>query len=134
MRLLALPVAALALIGSAEPADTGEASPLTTSPQAAPIPGLTTPDQYARILELRGEGENCRDRIMQVREDMGLPPLMERQPASPDNPHLIYAVDRRQDGCSVMVMMGNRNDIRPLPEAAEGPIRMIPAEDSATPE
>lgn len=73
----------------------------------------------------------CRDKIEQARAANGQPPLFEREPASPNKPYRIYAVDRRQDGCSVMVIMGNPNDIRPLPERAEGPtFVLIPAADA----
>ncbi|MEM1050861.1 MAG: hypothetical protein AAGI28_02085 [Pseudomonadota bacterium] len=70
----------------------------------------------------RTEPDDCLDRITQARELSGQELLLERQPASPEKPYAIYAVHREQDGCSVMVMMGNRNDIRALPlAAAEGP-------------
>ncbi|WP_298466412.1 hypothetical protein [uncultured Erythrobacter sp.] len=72
--------------------------------------------------------QDCRDRISKAREALGLPPQLDREPASPDKPHLIYAVDRRQDGCSVMVMKGNRDDIRQLPLPPRGPFLRIPAE------
>ena len=62
-----------------------------------------------------GFRENCRDRIELVREERGLPKL-ERDSASPDEALLIAAVDKRVDGCSVMVMRHDTSDIRPLPE------------------
>ena len=74
------------------------------------------------------EDRSCRDRITYARQRLGQPPLLERQPASPDKPHLIYAVDRREDGCSVMVMKGDPDDIRPLPLPSDRPFLMIPAE------
>ena len=73
-----------------------------------------------------GFRENCRDRIELVREERGLPKL-ERDSASPDEALLIAAVDKRVDGCSVMVMRHDTSDIRPLPEFMEGPAQLRPA-------
>jgi hypothetical protein len=115
MRPIALPLAALALTAANAPqivdaeADVPDADLSATSAEAL--------DQAT-----------CRDRITHAREASGQPPLLQRQPASPDKPHGIYAVDRQQDGCSVMVMMGDRSDIRPLPAPVEGPVRIIPVE------
>ena len=73
-----------------------------------------------------GFRENCRDRIELVREERGLPKL-ERDSASPDEALLIAAVDKRVDGCAVMVMRHDTSDIRPLPEFKEGPAQLRPA-------
>ena len=73
-----------------------------------------------------GFRENCRDRIELVREERGLPKL-ERDSASHDEALLIAAVDKRVDGCSVMVMRHDTSDIRPLPEFKEGPAQLRPA-------
>ena len=78
-----------------------------------------------RLRELP-DADECTDRITEAREDAGLP-LLRREPASPDKPLAIYAVDRRQDGCSAMVMMGNPDDIRPLPLPSETRASVIPA-------
>lgn len=77
------------------------------------------------LAELLSAG--CRDTINKARGELGQPPLLNREPASPDKPHHIYAVDRREGGCSVMVMKGSPDDIRPLPAPMEGPLKM-PAE------
>jgi hypothetical protein len=90
----------------------------TTTPEQ-PSPDFTAPERA----ELR---ENCRDRIVLVREELGLPKL-ERDTASPDEPLLIAAVDKRIDGCAVMVMHGNTSDVRPLPEFQKGPGQLMPA-------
>ena len=111
MQPFALPLAALALLGAA---DTPPAPP--ADPQTAPAePRPVTPSDA-----------ECRDRITHAREAAGKPPLLERGPASPDKPYLIYAVDRRQDGCAVMVMKGDPADIRPLPARPDGAARIIP--------
>lgn len=70
--------------------------------------------------------EQCRETIRRVRADTGQPALRRETP-DPDNPLLIAAVDRRIDGCAVMVMRQDNGDIRPLPTPAEGPVRLIPA-------
>jgi len=64
----------------------------------------------------------CNARIQQAREARGFPKL-QRDEVSPDKPLMILAVDKRIDGCSVMVMAYNANDIRPVP--AEGKLRVI---------
>ena len=113
MRLIALPLAALALIGAAE---------------AAPPVAVAGPE--ASIRELRPfsrSDEQCRDRINLARDSAGKRPLLDREPASPDKPHRIYAVDKRIDGCAVMVMHGDVSDVRPLPARSEGVLRLMPA-------
>jgi len=57
----------------------------------------------------------CRDRIHQAREELGLPEL-DREPATGDEAMAIWAVDRREDGCAVLVAMGDPEDIRPIPK------------------
>lgn len=121
---LALPVAALA---NGEPAS----DPPAAAPQAAPgmsldMPSYETPAQkWGSAADAKPTLENCRDRIREVRDETGLPKLEPVTPA----PEVIYAVDRRQDGCSVLVVKGNPNDIRPLPETQNGPLfRPIPAD------
>ncbi|MBI1401633.1 MAG: hypothetical protein GC147_00275 [Porphyrobacter sp.] len=108
MHVLSLPVVALALLGAAAPA------PPAPQPRAA----------TREIAPLAPAPEICRDRITQVREAAGKPAL-DRTPASPDRAHRIYAVDKRIDGCAVMVMHGDVSDIRPLPAPPAGPPRMM---------
>jgi hypothetical protein len=91
---------------------------------AATIPEQPSPDFTAP--ERAEPRENCRDRIVLVREERGLPKL-ERDTASPDEPLMIAAVDKRIDGCAVMVMHGNTSDVRPLPEFQEGQGQLMPA-------
>jgi hypothetical protein len=91
----------------------------TTAAQTAPDFDLDKPQEYE-------PGKNCRDHIMLVREERGLPKL-ERDTASPDEALIIAAVDKRIDGCAVMMMRGNTSDVRPLPEFQEGPGQLTPA-------
>ncbi|MEE4315802.1 MAG: hypothetical protein V2I74_02355, partial [Erythrobacter sp.] len=110
MRLIALPIAALALIAAKD----------TPAP-----PAMSEPEATMRELYLHNPAEAyCRDRITKAREDAGKPPLIDREPASPGKPYHIYAVDKRIDGCAVMVMHGDVTDIRPTPERPDGPIRL----------
>jgi hypothetical protein len=113
MQPIVLPLAALALLGAAEPP--------APQPPAEPVPAIR------EVVSIPPPAEHCRDRITHAREASGLPPLMDRGPASADNPYLIYAVDKRVDGCAVMVMKGNVKDIRPLPPRPEGPVLLLPA-------
>ena len=56
-------------------------------------------------------------------------PLLRRGPNTPDSePLAIYAVDRREDGCSVMVIMGDPTDVRPLPSFSANDHRWMPAD------
>ncbi|MEE4206769.1 MAG: hypothetical protein V2I39_10780 [Erythrobacter sp.] len=102
MRLIALPLAALALIGADEP-PAGGTDAETSAPKAEAL-----------------DRKTCRDRINHARAAAGQPRLLHRGPARPDDPVMIYAVDQRQDGCAVMVVKGDPADIRPLPERPEG--------------
>jgi hypothetical protein len=111
MRTLILGIATVTLIAADEPQAT-EGQRVQTTPEVK--------------LSARSP-EFCRDRITMAREAAGQPPLLDREPASPDKPHRIYAVDKRIDGCSVMVAMGNPDDIRPLPAPSEGTVIMMPA-------
>ena len=83
---------------------TTAAAPQTVPVAPAPGAGLAPPPSTAV----------CRDRIQEVRDERGLPQL-ERGTASPAEPLFIAAVDKRIDGCSVLVMRNNTSDIRPLP-------------------
>ena len=78
-----------------------------------PMPGAMTTrtDQKAA----------CRDRIELVRQERGLPKL-QRDTASRDEPLFIAAVDKRIDGCSVLVMREDLTDVRPLPAPTSGPL------------
>lgn len=66
----------------------------------------------------------CRERIQQARAAAGQPRL-DRSPASADKPILHYAVDRRIDGCGVLVPVGDPAGMLPPPEP--GPPVVLPA-------
>ena len=131
MRAIFVPALAFALIGAGEPPHSALDNPAYSTPPGA---WRTMEDATARTRAALPEIDEaalqaCRDAIQQAREASGQPPLLDREPASPEKPLAIHAVDRRQDTCSVLVMMGNREDIRPLPAPAEGPMyEAIPVE------
>ncbi len=129
MNAMMLPLLGAALLGSGSV--DGLPSPSLSIPinPTSKAPAVRSAEEL--IARVRGvNAVECQDRIHRARAAAGLP-LLKREPASPDKPHLIYAVDRRQDGCGVMVMMGNPDDIRPLPEPFEDQGRglLIPAGD-----
>jgi hypothetical protein len=103
-----------------------------TGAKAAEAPVVPAQPQsgMSELGPLSPSPEQCRDRITQTRESAGKPSLLDRGPASPDRPHRIYAVDKRIDGCAVMVMHGDVTDIRPLPARPEGPLLLMPARAS----
>ena len=125
MRRLAILIAPVALVGTTEPEIAIDpASPFDNPAFETPeTPWEKMPDAPAP------DSGFCADRVREARASAGLP-AMDRRTASPERPELIYAVDHRRDGCGVLVMHGNSEDIRPVPEAGnEGGI--IPAEAGA---
>ncbi|MCK0128409.1 hypothetical protein [Erythrobacter sp. F6033] len=66
----------------------------------------------------------CQDSLStaqdQAQESVELPSVKPEK-ISPDKPHLIYAVDHRQNGCSMMVMKSIPGGIRPLPDKPATP-------------
>ena len=113
MHPITLPLAALALVTAAEAPRTADLAPQAQA--ATPLAQTFAPFDRP-----------CRDVITQAQQQAGKPPLLDREPASPDKPYHIYAVDRREAGCSVMVIAGNPADIRPLPAPPDGPMRVMP--------
>jgi hypothetical protein len=86
------------------------------------VDGPALPDASPMIAQERS-GAVCRDRVQEVRRELGKPAL--DRGASPQEPLLIAAVDKRIGGCSVLVMRNDTSDIRPLPEAGEH--RLMPS-------
>jgi hypothetical protein len=92
------------------------------TPPTAVVPHGTPPPVSPHQGDQAADASNnraCRDRIERVRHERRLPKL-DREKAS-DVPLLIAAVDERIDGCSVLVMRDNINDIRPLPQSDDAP-------------
>ena len=95
---------------------TGAAAPPTV--RVLPAPSSSAPQAIPD-----GASPVCRERIQEVRRELGKPELQRDAP--PQEPLLIAAVDKRIGGCSVLVMRNDTSDIRPLPE--QGEARMMPA-------
>jgi len=133
---LVLTVSATAAQPTASPFDRGPLMTAEDAPRGAPMvkrmpaPAPRATPTMREIQAPPGPGEAvCRDRIEEVRNGRGLPKL-DRKAASPDDGLLIAAVDKRIDGCSVMVMRNDTSDIRPLPTAPDGPpsVQRIPSQ------
>ncbi len=136
MRFLVLPILAFPLMANeAPPAVSSLDNPAYSDPARewatigdAQGQSAATREQASLMDQIRSQ--RCRDIISKAREDAGLAPLLKREPASPDKPLMVYAVDRREQDCSVMVMKGNPDDIRPLPAPTDGPLlQPVPATD-----
>ncbi|NVD43781.1 hypothetical protein [Qipengyuania atrilutea] len=99
---------------------------------ALPFPEMPDAENDAHAFEPRPQAESnseeqhCERTIEQVRAERNLP-LLRREPASPDKPYLLSAVDKTIDGCPVLVMHSDKSDVRPVPETANEPIGLIPA-------
>lgn len=70
---------------------------------------------WKTVEEAVSDAAVCRDRLHLAREQMGQPPL-RREPVTGEESVLIWAVDRREDGCAVLVAKGDPDDIRPIPQ------------------
>jgi hypothetical protein len=115
MRRILLPFCALAAIGASASA----------TPDAV-MPGYTQPAQRWPNVEQTRSERLCADRIEQVRDATG-EPMLDRAPASSETPMLIAAVDKRIDGCAVLQMKDDVNDLRPVPVPRETPVVLKPA-------
>lgn len=93
MHQFALPLV-IALLGATD-----------TPPAPQPIT-IAAPEAAGR--ELRPDfaaGNTCRDEKLPTADNPGRQPRFERGPATADMGQYIYAVDRRIDGCSVVLAM-----------------------------
>lgn len=121
MRTIVLAIASMALTGATEPeAIATDATSFDNPAFAAP------PRPWTSVPELDPDTSRlCADVIREARDNAGLPQL-DRRTASPENPELVWAVDHRRDGCGVLVMRGNPDDIRPVPKPSEN-VTIMPA-------
>lgn len=87
-------------------------------------PAYREPAQPWTSVDQAERARDCRDRIEKVRAAAGKPEL-ERGPADPDKPLLMYAVDKRLDNCGVIVPVADPTDLRQSPEP--GRPEVIPA-------
>lgn len=100
------------------------AAALSAPPMQADQSAYEEPARPWTSVEQAERLRECRDRIEQVRAAAGKPKL-EREPANPDKPLLMYAVDTRIDDCGVIVPVADPSDLRQAPPP--GIARMIPA-------
>ena len=107
--LACLPIAALMVSGQTSP------EPLVPE-TAARMPNLSDP-----------QAPGCADVIREVRDASGQDALL-RGPAMANEGQMIAAVDKRIEGCAVLQMHGNPDDLRPLPLVTED-FRLRPAGD-----
>ena len=91
---------------------------LATGAATAETPRLQPKQPLASALGV------CRDRIEQVRTAQGRPKL-DRGTGAAEAPLLIAAVDYRLGRCPAMVMY-RTGEVRPVPEAPNGPARLRP--------
>lgn len=78
------------------------------------FPGYDEPARPWTDVEYAAGRQRCRDRIEQARAASGQPEL-DRSPAGEEQPLLHYAIDRRIDGCGVLVPVSDPADIREPP-------------------
>jgi hypothetical protein len=82
-----------------------------------PSPPASAGEPQAAIRELQPgdiSGGQCRDGNLPAGENPNSQPRFERGPASPDMSQIIYAVDWRVDGCSVILTKYGIGDVRRL--------------------
>ena len=85
------------------------------------LPSVDEP--ISAMPELRPDflaGDKCRDKNLPAAGNSGQQSRFERGPATADMGQHIYAVDRRVDGCSVILAMNSgiqhRGEMKPSPE------------------
>lgn len=154
MRTLLVPIAAFALMGANEEAEVSSAQPSNNTLVIEQLRerleqhrlereyekklGITRKSALVDLLRnpVTGSGLRCQDQLerAQVEGDANpslveIPgPLLRRGPNTADKPPLaIYAVDQREGGCGVMVMMGDPTDVRPVPAMGADDHRLMPA-------
>lgn len=143
MRILLIPFLGFACIGAH---GDGDIQTLRPEPELIVGDGITTVDRllHGKGSVVIGDGEmkdrqdylraNCRDMLEHTKSRepslvISEKPLFQREPATPHEPLAIYAVDRREDGCGMMVMLGNPDDVRPLPITNPDDYRVMYADE-----
>ena len=137
MRMIILPVAALALISATDVDEKAVHVPDTNGTIALPFDNpsyVRTPAQVKLIERAQREAtpsdEQCRNRITMARNKAANVDLPDREPASADKPYLISAVEKQIGGCAVLVMKGNAKDKSSLSAPAEGVPEITPTADA----
>lgn len=87
------------------------------------VPFFAAAAVIAPVSDPPQQDRRCRDVVVQVREANGRK-MLDRNTAKPGEPLLILAVERRIDGCRVLVMANDHSDVRPEPKPSDGkPLR-----------
>jgi hypothetical protein len=96
----------------------------TTATAHAERPSLTNVRAPATAGEVPQDlARPCRNRVVLAYGDQALS-RSDRKTAGPGT-LFIYSVDKRRDGCPVLMKQGSREDVRPLPRPTDP--RMMPA-------
>ena len=112
MQLTALPFAALTLLNAA----------------AAPQPHAEPQVAMQELQPFTPPGSQCRDNALPTHDVPQRQPRFEREPATPDSGQIIYAVDRRIDGCPVVVVKYRATDVQELQRRFDDHMKAAPAE------
>ena len=104
--------------------------PSLPSPDTAPppfdMPNYQEPAKpWTDVLD-EAERLRCQKAIEQARGEP-VEPELERGPATGDDGVMIAAVDKRIDGCPVLVMYHDKSDLRPAPSVELRQAQLIPA-------
>jgi len=124
---IAILLAAPLVMGFGPAAET-EPEPETGAAPTLPftMPGYSRPAPLATgDLDDFVRRSTCRDTIEHAREEAGQPPLDKRDGPADGTPEpmLYKAVDHDVDGCDVLVMADNPDDIRPVPQGGPAVIQ-----------
>jgi hypothetical protein len=90
---------------------------ILSSATDVPSPPASVGEPRAVIRELQpGDltGGRCREGNLPTSENPNSQPRFERGPVSPDMGQMLYAVDWRVDGCSVVLVKNSVGDVRRL--------------------
>ena len=113
MRIMVLSLAAVSLLAIGSAASVAEpSSPHNGSSDTAHSPDARHED--GNLQELPSTGEDCTQQTARTSQPSDQRPQFRREPAPAEKPLAIYAVDRREDGCPMIVMLGNPDDVRPM--------------------
>ena len=120
MMYLAVASLVTALLGDAPPP-----SP-DTAPPSFDMPNYQEPAKPWTEVQQEAERLRCQKAIEQARGEP-VEPELERGPATGDDGVMIAAVDKRIDGCAVLVMHHDKSDLRPAPSVELREAQLIPA-------
>jgi hypothetical protein len=96
-----------------------------------PSPPASADEPRAVIRELQPgdfSGGRCREGNLPTSENPNSQPRFERGPASPDMGQIIFAVDWRVDGCSVILAKYGIGDVRRLLWQSDGILQASPSD------